>query len=50
MQLLKGKEVNIGEESILKIKNRFLEQNILLGEQQNIDGFVAEKILKTVME
>jgi len=44
------KEVNIGEESIQKIKNRFLEQNILLGEQQNIDGFVAEKILKTVME
>lgn len=44
------KEVNIGEESIQKIKNRFLDNNILLGEQQNIDGSVAEKILKTVME
>lgn len=44
------KEVNIGEESIQKIKNRFLDNKILLGEQQNIDGSVAEKILKTVME
>ena len=44
------KEVNIGEESILKIKNRFLEQNILLGEQENIDGFITEKILRTVMD
>lgn len=44
------KELNIGEESILIIKNRFLDNNILLGEQQNIDGFVTEKILRTVME
>ncbi|HPE39533.1 MAG TPA: iron-containing alcohol dehydrogenase [Bacteroidales bacterium] len=42
-------ELEIGEESIQKIKNRFLDQNTLLGENGNIDGWLTEKILYAVL-
>lgn len=42
-------EVGIGEETILKIKNRFLQEETVLGEAQNIDGFITEQILRQVL-
>lgn len=42
-------EVEIGEESIQKIKTKFLLQQTLLGENGNIDGLITEKILRTVL-
>ncbi|MBP1672376.1 MAG: yqhD [Bacteroidetes bacterium] len=42
-------EVGIGEETILKIKNRFLKEETVLGEAQNIDGNITEQILRQVL-
>ncbi|MCL1851344.1 MAG: iron-containing alcohol dehydrogenase [Bacteroidetes bacterium] len=39
-------ELNIGEETINTIKERFLSRGTRLGERGNIDGYVAEEILK----
>ncbi len=42
-------ELGIGEETILKIKNRFLKEETVLGEAQNIDGVITEQILRQVL-
>jgi NADP-dependent alcohol dehydrogenase len=42
-------EVGIGEVTILKIKNRFIEEETVLGECQNIDGSITEQILSQVL-
>ena len=39
-------ELNIGIETILSIKERFLQRGTRLGECGNIDGYVTEQILK----
>ncbi|MDR2971159.1 MAG: iron-containing alcohol dehydrogenase [Bacteroidales bacterium] len=42
----KLKELNIGNETILKIKERFLFRGTRLGECGNVDGYITEEILK----
>ena len=42
----KLKELNIGNETILTIKERFLKRGTRLGENANIDGCLTEEILR----
>lgn len=42
-------EENIGEQTIAEIERRFNERNVHLGENANVTGSVARKILETVL-
>lgn len=42
-------EVNVGEETILEIERRFNERKVAFGENRNVDGAMAAKILRSCL-
>lgn len=42
-------EVNVGEDTILEIERRFNERNVAYGEDRNVDGAMAAKILRSCL-